>query len=121
MIIKQYNINNINNIGTPTNCKVGVSISEDDYFSYRPSKQHPYIEEGQQQPEIKQENDPYITLGTKNGFYFQLNGEPIYLGLTFKYQSDTFLDSASFSFPMQVPKSILIQILQKEKKEYGSN
>lgn len=101
MIIKQYNINNINNIGTPTNCKVGVSISEDDYYKYRPNN------------EI---NDPYVTLGNQ-GFHFKLNEEDIYIGLTFKYQSDTFLDEAIFDFSQMednIPKSILIQILQKE-------
>ena len=110
MIIKQYNYNNYTELenDTLTNCKVGVSISEDDYLSYEFNKQE------QEQPEGK---EPYPIL-RKQGFYFELiqdnQNVPIYLGSTFKYQSDTFLDSVTFNFPKQPPKSILIQILQKE-------
>lgn len=103
MIIKQYNYTNIKDVndGIDTPCKIGVSISEDDYFSYRP---------------VSQDNDPYLSLGNQ-GFHFFLkqnaqdNEEPIYIGLTCKYQSDTFLEKNKIYFPnnMQIPKSILIQ------------
>lgn len=109
MIIKQYNYTNIDDVndGIDAPCKIGVSISEDDYFSYRPFEE---------EYDPQQDQNPYITLGNQ-GFHFFLkenesdNDEPIYIGLTYKYQSDTFLEKNKIYFPnnMQIPKSILIQ------------
>ena len=82
MIINQYNSNEIDFGSTMSlsNSKLGISISEDDYFSYRPFKEEYNSEQNQ---------NPYITLGNK-GFYFYINDEPVYIGLTEKYESDDF-------------------------------
>lgn len=109
-MIYQYNINNISSITTTTFSnklvKIGISISEDDYFSYRPNPQ---------------KNDPYLSLGNE-GFSFTLNNQEIYLGLTDMYESDTFLESPVLELPEHCPNSILIQIETKEiNGENGDN
>lgn len=126
MIIKQYNITSIDFGSTMSlsNSKLGISISKDDYFSYRPFKE---------EYDSEKECNPYITLGNK-GFYFYINDEPVYIGLTEKYESDDFFPQNTILRlpPRQIendlteglpslPKSLLIQIVTKEKKENVNN
>ncbi len=83
--IKQYNAPfESNSITLEGNCIIGVSISEDDY----------------------------MLLGSSSGdrsFRFEINGHQIWMGRTYRYQTQEQVNNVTINFPDGIPSSTLIE------------
>lgn len=70
-------------------CKIGISIGEDDFMSWKSD-----IETG------KQGED----------FVFTINGEEIHMGRTYMYEVDYPVSNAIITFPSGAPQSVIVDV-----------
>lgn len=70
-------------------CKIGISIGEDDFMSWKSN-----IETG------KQGED----------FVFTINEKEIHMGRTYMYETDTQISNAIITFPDGAPQSVIVDI-----------
>ena len=70
-------------------CKLGISISEDEFMQLSSSS-------------------PY------QGFSFDINGQTIYMGKTCMYEMDDYIEIDDFSFNPTDVKTVIIQAIFKE-------
>lgn len=95
--IEQYNsydiTNNGNRLELQGNCIIGISISEDDYMTCGTSTS----------PNSQQINE--------KSFRFTINGQQIWMGRTFMYQTDKQINNTIITFPDGVKDSVLVEIV----------
>lgn len=70
--------------------RIGFSIGEKDYLKYN------------------------HFVDNNSSFYFVLNTVPIYIGYTRMYEPDYIIDNPSFSFPLGLPQSAIIELVKVE-------
>lgn len=77
------------------NCKIGISISEDDFMSWKARK----------------EGDKWVG----QDFIFYINDQSIHMGRSYMYETDTQINNTKITFPQGAPLSTIVDITYCEE------
>lgn len=85
------------NIGSNSNCIIGVSVGQDDFMSWNSA------------------DPPIIPPGYEKDIKFTINGSTIHLGRTYMYQTQQQINDTVLTFPQGAPPSTKVQIVYCER------